>query len=123
MFVIKSSGFWKKHYVFDQPSNGEIKYFVGASRADEMIINVILPFLSVYFDVFGNVELAKKVLRIYNVYNQNSDNRIVRDVAEGLNVTHFLRKAIYTQGMIELFRTKCSKGKCLECEIGKEVFN
>ena len=47
LYVIKSEGFWQKHYVFDKPSNTEIKYFVGASSADEMVINVILPFFSI----------------------------------------------------------------------------
>lgn len=123
LFVIRSSGFWQKHYVFDQAANTEIKYFVGASRADEIVINVILPFMSVYFDVFGNEELSKKVLKLYNLYTQNSDNRIVRDVAEGLELQDYLKKTIYSQGMIELFRSKCSKNKCLECEIGKVVFS
>ena len=123
LFVIRSSGFWQKHYVFDQPANGEIKYFVGASRADEMIINVVLPFMSVYFDIFGNEELSKKVLKLYNIYTQDSDNKIVRDVAEGLELNEYLKRTIYSQGMIELFRSKCSKNKCLECEIGKVVFN
>lgn len=123
LFVIRSSGFWQKHYVFDQPANGEIKYFVGASRADELVINVVLPFMSVYFDIFGNEELSKKVLKLYNIYTQDSDNKIVRDVAEGLELTEYLKRTIYSQGMIELFRSKCSKNKCLECEIGKVVFN
>ncbi|MBU2492560.1 MAG: DUF2851 family protein [Bacteroidetes bacterium] len=122
LFVIKASGFWQKHYVFDQPASSEIKYFVGASRADEIIVNVILPFMSVYFNVFGNSDLSKKVLKLYNIYPQNSDNKIVRDVGEGLNLEEYLNKTIYSQGMIELFRSKCSKNKCLECEIGKVVF-
>jgi hypothetical protein len=122
LFVIKSRGFWQKHYVFDQPSQGEIKYFIGASRADEIVINVVLPFLSVYFDIFGMEEYSKKVLQLYNIYDQRVDNKIVKDVAESLGMEEYLKKTIYTQGMIELFRTRCSKNKCLECEIGKEIF-
>ncbi len=123
LFVIKSRGFWQKHYVFDQPSQGEIKYFIGASRADEIVINVILPFLSVYFDIFGMEEYSKKVLKLYNIYDQRVDNKIVKEVAENLDMEEYLKKTIYTQGMIELFRTYCSKNKCLECEIGKVIFN
>lgn len=123
LFVIKSRGFWQKHYVFDQPSQGEIKYFIGASRADEIVINVILPFLSVYFDIFGMEEYSKKVLKLYSIYEQRVDNKIVKEVAESLNMTDYLKKTVYTQGMIELFRSNCSKNKCLECEIGKIIFN
>ena len=123
LFVIKSNGFWQNHYIFDKPTNGEIKYFVGASRADEMVINVILPFFSVYFDIFGDEEMSKKILMTYNIYNQKAENKIVRDVAESLNMTSYLKKTVYQQGMIELFRNFCSKGKCLECSIGKVAFN
>ncbi len=123
LFIIKSSGYWKKHYIFDNAANREIKYFVGLSRADEMIINVVLPFLSVYFNMFGKKDAGKKVMKIFQIYSQNSDNKITREVAENLDVEPLLRKSIYSQGMIELFRSYCSKNKCLECKFGEQVFN
>jgi len=123
IFVIRSDGFWQDHYVFDKKSTMKIKYFVGAGRADEIIINVILPFFTVYFEIFGSQELSKKVFKLYSIYNQRTDNRIVREVSETLGLTHSSKKTIYSQGMIELFRGYCSKGKCLECEIGKLIFN
>lgn len=122
LLVVKSRGFWKTHYVFDQRSKQEIKYFVGISRVDEMIINVIIPFFMVYFDVFGNNLLSKKVLTIYNSFDQHFSNRIIEDVAESIQTPDLLKKSIYAQGMIELYRNYCSKDKCLKCEIGKVVF-
>jgi len=123
LFVIKSSGYWKNHYVFDQQTNNEIKYFVGASRADEIVVNVVLPFFSVYFEVFGNKNLSKKILKIYSIYEQRSENQIINDVSASLELEYCIKKTIITQGMIELFRNYCSKNKCLECEIGKIAFN
>ncbi len=123
LFIIKANGYWKDHYVFDKKSNIKLNYLIGLSRADEIFVNVILPFLSVYFDLFGNQSLSKKVLRIYNEYEQKLDNKIVRDVAQGLQVEGIEKKTIYSQGMIEIFRNYCSKNKCLECEIGKTIFN
>lgn len=123
IFVIKSDGFWKNHYVLDQPANGEIKYFIGASRADEIVVNVILPFFAVYFEVFGNQNVSKKIVKVYGIYQQKSENQIITDVAESLELTEQMKRTIYSQGMIELFRSFCSKNKCLECEIGKMVFN
>ncbi|MCL6100202.1 MAG: DUF2851 family protein [Bacteroidetes bacterium] len=123
LFVIRSDGFWRNHYVLDQPANGEIKYFIGASRADEIVVNVILPFFAVYFEVFGNQNVSKKILKIYGIYEQKSENQIITDVAEALKLKDLMKRTIYSQGMIELFRNFCSKNKCLECEIGKMVFN
>jgi hypothetical protein len=87
------------------------------------MINVILPFFAVYYQVFGKDELAKKVVKTYTTYPQKSDNKIVREVAEGLNTTDFLKKTVLTQGLLEVFRSYCSKKKCLECEIGNKIFS
>ena len=123
MFVFKARGYWKNHYVFGKESRDDVKYFIGAARADEIIINVILPFFAVYYEVFGKDELAKKIVKIYSIYPQKSDNKIVREVAEGLNSTDFLKKTVLTQGLLELFRSYCSRKKCLECEIGAVIFS
>ncbi|PJA96489.1 MAG: hypothetical protein CO129_06310 [Ignavibacteriales bacterium CG_4_9_14_3_um_filter_34_10] len=123
LFIVKSRGFWKNHFVFKQKSNIEIKYLVGISRADEIMINVVLPFFSLYFEIFNRRELSKKILKIYSNYYQSSENKIVSEVADSLEVSDLLKKSIYAQGVLELFRNFCSKKKCEECEIGKIVFN
>lgn len=123
LFVIKSDGFWRTHYVLDQTANGDVKYFVGASRADEIVVNVLLPYFSVYFDMFGNQNAAKKILKVYTLFEQKSENQIITDVGNALNMGSSLNKTVVAQGIIDLFRNYCSKNKCLECEIGKSVFN
>ena len=122
LFIIKASGYWREHYVFEKLSNVKLNYIVGLSRADEIFINILLPFLSVYFDVFGNDDLSKKVLKVYSLYEQKSDNKIVRTVAEGLNLQDIHKRTIYSQGMIEVYRNYCTKNRCTECEIGKKIF-
>lgn len=123
LFVIKSDGFWETHFVFDQITNGDIKYFVGATRADEIVVNVILPFFAIYFEIFGNPQITKKILKVYSIYQQRSENQIIIDVANSLQMNDQSHKTVLAQGMIDLFRNYCSKNKCLECEIGKTIFN
>ncbi|MFH0734464.1 MAG: DUF2851 family protein [bacterium] len=123
LFVIKAEGYWREHYVFEKPIKSEIKYFVGAQRADEIIINVIFPFFTVYFDVFGLPYYSKKILQMYNIFKQKSDNKIISDVAKSLEMEQYLEKTILTQGMIEIFRSYCSKNRCAECKIGESIFN
>ncbi len=123
LFIIKASGYWKDHFIFEKKSKVKLNYIVGLSRADEIFINVLLPFLSIYFDIFGNEKLSKKVLIIYNEYTQRLDNKITREVSEGLELNNLGKKTIYAQGMIELYRNYCTKNRCLDCEIGKKIFN
>ena len=123
MFTVKAQGYWKKHFVFDQPSNVELKYFIGTSRADEIIINIILPIMSIYFEIFNKNDLAKKVLKLYLNYYQIGNNSIVYEVNDTLQLKDASKRTVFHQGMIEIFKEYCSKERCLECEIGKKVFN
>lgn len=122
LLIIRAKGYWNNHFVFDKSSKVKLNYIVGLSRADEIFVNVLLPFFSVYFDIFGNEILGKKVLKVYNEYEQRMDNKIVRDVANGLQIKGLNKKTIYSQGMIELYRNYCTKNKCYECKIGEKVF-
>lgn len=122
LFIVKSDGFWKTHYVFDHKCQEEINYFVGGARADEIVINVVLPFISIYGEVFGKKELSQRALTVYSTYTQLDDNNIVKFVAGTLNIGDAWKRSILSQGMIELFRNYCSKGRCLECVIGKASF-
>jgi len=121
--IVRSDGYWKKYYNFGQKVKAETKYFIGLSRADEIIINIILPYVSVYFDLFGEKELTKKVFKIYINYYQNSENNLVEEVSSTLMLDNAGKRSVLYQGMIELFRSYCSKAKCMECMIGKSVFN
>ena len=78
VLIVKSKGYWKGYYNFGQQIKTETKYFIGLSRADEIIVNVILPFASVYFEMFDKKELSKKVLALYINYYQNCENNMVR---------------------------------------------
>ena len=110
-------------FVFDQPSNVELKYFIGTSRADEIITNIILPIMSIYFEIFNKNDLVKKVLKLYLNYYQKSENNLVNEVSSTLRLNDAWKRSVLYQGMIELFRTYCSREKCMECSIGKKVFN
>jgi len=122
LFMVKAQGFWKKHFVFDQPSKVDLKYFVGFSRADEIIINIILPIISIYFEIFNKHDLTKKVLKLYLNYYQIGDNSVVTEVVNTLALDDAGKRTVFHQGMIELFKEFCTKEKCLECNIGKKVF-
>ncbi len=121
--IIKSEGFWQKHFQFDSPSKIPIKYFIGLSRVDDIIINVIFPVASVYFEIFGKENTGKKISGFYLTFNQKSENRLVNDLSEALVLNNHQEKSVLHQGMINLYRNYCSKDKCLECRIGKKVFN
>ncbi|MEO8399359.1 MAG: DUF2851 family protein [Ignavibacteriaceae bacterium] len=122
LFIIKSEGFWSDHYIFDQPSKRKINYFIGVSRADEIIVNVVLPLLYVYFEIFGKKNLIQKIIKAYINYYQQNENSLVKEVSETLKLNDAWKRTVLHQGMIEIFKNLCIKKKCLECGIGKKIF-
>ena len=122
LIIVPGYGYWANHYVYDQPANEQINYFIGISRSDEIIINIILPIILVYFDLFGKKELLQKVLSLYLNYYQVSDNSLVNEISSTLSLNDAWKRSVLYQGMIELFRSYCIKEKCLECQIGGKIF-
>lgn len=123
LLIIKSDGYWKAHYIFDQPAKIPLNYFLGLSRVDEIIVNVLLPSIAVYYEIFGQKEFTEKAVQIYSDYYQNTENNLVDELSKNLNLNDAWKRSVLYQGMIELFRTYCSRDRCLECYIGKKVFN
>lgn len=122
LIITPADGYWKSYYMFEKKCKDPLKYFVGVSRADEIIINVVLPILFLYFEIFLLKEPAKRVKKMYLSYYQKSSNQIVNHVSSGLGLEKLNKQSVYYQGFIELFRNYCVKERCLECKIGEQVF-
>ncbi len=123
LLIIHADGYWAKHYVFEKKSEDDIKYFVGSNRVDEILVNVILPYVYVYFEIFDKKKNAQKVLKVYSEISLDTDNSLVKEISDSLQIDLRSKKSIIYQGMIELFRNYCSKEKCTDCKIGDFVFN
>ncbi|MFA6598778.1 MAG: DUF2851 family protein [Ignavibacteriaceae bacterium] len=123
LLIVRAEGYWKNHYVFDKPSREELKYFIGNTRVEEMLVNVVFPFAYVYFELFNKRHLAQKTLNTFSHISLTSDNSLVKEVSESLNLNTQWKRSVINQGMLELFRSFCSRDKCKECKIGEKVFN
>jgi hypothetical protein len=122
-FIISADGFWEDHFVFDKKTKKGIRFFIGKPRADEIIVNVILPFFAVYFEVFQNHKMVNKIRKLFSIYEQEIENQIVSEVIKSLGLEDSINRTVISQGAISLYRNYCSRHKCLECEIGKKVFD
>jgi hypothetical protein len=121
--ITDARGYWANHYNFDKLSKEKLNYFIGVSRADEIIINVLFPVLSLYFEIFDKKDSAHKVKELYINYTQHGSNMLVEQVESTLGLSNASRRSINYQAMIELFRNYCVKERCLECKIGQKIFN
>ena len=121
--ITDAKGYWAEYYNFDKPSKEKLNYFIGVSRADEIIINVLFPILIIYYEIFDLNDNARRVKQLYLQYTQYGTNMVVEQVESTLGLGKASRRSVNYQAMIELFRNYCVKEKCLECSIGKKIFN
>lgn len=121
--ITEARGYWADHYNFDKSTNEKLNYFIGVSRADEIIVNVLFPILIIYFEIFELNENARRVKQLYLNYTQYGSNMVVEQVETTLGLEKASRRSVNYQAMIELFRNYCVKERCLECKIGQKIFN
>jgi hypothetical protein len=123
MLIVRGDGFWSRHYIFTKNKIDKINYFIGAARSDEILVNILFPVLSLYFEIFDKKELSQKVINLYLNFCQTSENNLVNEVCATLYLKDAWKRSVLYQGMLELFRDYCTKERCLECLIGNKIFN
>lgn len=110
--------FWRNHLRLDRlckPRNPVL----GRRRADTLCINVLLPFLLLCAKQENNPALAERVEQIYRQFPAVSD-RITRIFEkQGARPANRLE----AQGLHQLYRTRCTEGRCLQCAIGSYVLD
>ena len=118
---IRVSGYWNLHYNFGRLSSRET-YSIGKERITDIIVNVILPLIYLYSEYFDKINLKKRVEFFYNKEKQKSGgNEVIRVMEKQIDVK--VRSISDEQGLLQLHNNYCVKGRCSECEIGKNVFS
>ena len=117
---IEISDYWKNHYNFGRETKSKTKY-IGKERINDIISNVIIPFVYFYSTEFGISDTEMRVLNFYNNLKCISSNEITRVMNKQLD---FKVKTIADeQGLIHLHNFYCIKGKCYNCKIGDILYN
>lgn len=112
----------KKIYAFFQatPTFLPEKYKLGKTRIDTMVINIILPLLSLYSTEKNYQDLQSQILRIYLQYPGLTWNYITDFMECFLTETNkkiIHEKAIFQQGLIKLYFDKCKYHDCGNCTL------
>lgn len=115
LFIVKADGYWSEYYDCGKKASEKFKYFIGINRADEIIMNVVLPFAYIYADIFQKQEIKQKTIQIFSYYSIKENNSITNKLSEILQIKS--DKAVIYQGLLELYRNWCCKRKCSQCAI------
>lgn len=108
-----ASEYWNTHYLFGKSSPGSVKY-LGHQASRTLIINTIVPFLTIY----GKLQRRKNIMEFATEIAEGmkaESNEIIR---KWRNYGYNPSNAAESQALIQLHNIYCRQRRCLECEIG-----
>ena len=123
LLIVPSDGYWEKHFRFGELAKTPIKTLIGESRADEIILNAILPVCLLYARIFKDKQVREGALNLFRSSPRSSKNTITTTIEEQLlKGKTALSSAMFQQGALQLYKFYCMEERCSECAVGKEVF-
>jgi hypothetical protein len=112
--LVPSDSYWCRYLDFGIPATGIVPALLGKERVAEIIVNVLLPFVFAR----GTAEQSEKATAIYHSYPAPAENALVKHMRRQLGISKpFIASARRQQGLIHIYKTLCSQGKCSECPL------
>jgi len=125
-FICKTEGYWASHYRLEEKPPELVKEkkvtLIGADRAREIVINIILPVLFSYANEIDDLKLKTKIKQIFQEYPKGSPNSIVKEMKNLLFKNDpIVKKQVNTsakqQGLIHIYKLYCRKNECERCQL------
>lgn len=116
--------FWSRHWTFKSKPTRSEQPMLGASRATDLSVNVILPWLWIRANAGRNETLRAEAERRYLAWPPAQDNTVLKRARERLlGGRHKPRSAAHQQGLIQIVRDFCdhSNAACEHCRFPEMV--
>ena len=118
--VITTNGYWASHCDFGLSNRIKKPTLLGASRAADIVVNVILPFTFAWGKLTSQPELGKKALDLYRHYPKLAVNTVEKHMRGQLGLSSSLvSSARRQQGLIHIYNTLCTQGRCNDCSLSQ----
>lgn len=115
-FDITANDYWHYHYRFDDSSSFRKKK-LGASMADNVMINTIVPMLFAYGSYHNQEKYKQKALRWLE--ETSAENNTISKGFQKLRIEN--KNAFDSQALLELKNEYCDKKRCLDCSVGNAI--
>jgi hypothetical protein len=121
--LISADGYWAKYLDFGLPAGGAVPALLGRERAAGIVVNVLLPFAAARGQAEAHPELTEKTSGMYRHYPVLAENSLEKHMRKQMGIGRYLvNTARRQQGLIHIYKTLCSQGKCGDCLIGGESY-
>jgi hypothetical protein len=116
-----NGGYWATRYDFGKGYPGLSPWLIGESRAEDIVINVLLPFAQVWGRENGDMELAERARSIFLHYPASESNTVERHMQRQFGLkSKYINSALRQQGLLHLYKKWCTQGRCGECDAAGE---
>ena len=116
--VVSTNGYWASHFDFGSGSRIRNQSLIGSRRADDIVVNVLLPFILAWSQVTSQPELERKALDLYCHYPKLAVNSVERHMRNQLGLgSKLVNSARRQQGLIHIYNTLCTQGRCNCCPL------
>ncbi len=91
---------------------------LGKSRAEEITVNILLPFVFAC-GVFNEIsQMSEKALKLFRDYPRLETNSLVKHMAGQLGLEKTTVNTVRRQqGLIHIYNSLCTRGRCEDCEL------
>ena len=116
--VVTTDGYWASRFDFGSESRMVSRALLGSRRAADIIVNVLLPFIFAWGQSNSKPELAGKAIHLYCHYPRLAVNSVERHMRNQLGLsTGLVNSAQRQQGLIHIYNTLCTQGRCNSCPL------
>lgn len=120
--IVATSGYRAGHPAFGPDRRVRNQTLLGRRQADDIIVNVLLPFTFAWGELSSRPKLEKKAIALYRHYPRLAINTVERHMKQQLGLgSSLVNSARRQQGLIHIYNTLCTQGKCHCCPLGKET--
>ena len=118
--VVIASGYWASHFDFGSGSRTKSPTLLGSSRAADIAVNVLLPFMVAWSRLASQPEIEGKAFDLYHRYPKLVVNSIERHMTNQFKLSSSLvNSAQRQQGLIHIYNTLCTQGRCSSCPLSQ----
>jgi len=117
--LVTTEGYWANHFDFGLDSKVKSHSLLGRRRAANIAVNVLLPFAFAWSKVTSQAKLEQKSFDLYHSFPKLADNTVEQHMSHQLGLdSSLVNSARRQQGLIHIYNTLCTQGKCHCCPVG-----
>jgi hypothetical protein len=118
----KYDRYWSEHYNFGKKTEKPYN-LLGKERINDIIVNVLIPLVYLYSEIFSDNEIKKNILILYTELRITPKNSVLNLMSSQLldEKAIEIKTPATEQGVIHLYNFYCLRERCNECKCGKSI--